>query len=349
MVRNTAGNIDLIDQLITLITDEEPVQVAIKTTIIRVSEEKLKELGFDWAITPTALGSSGFLSGGTTGSGTALGEFGGPTIANISPITSGIRSGDGATQNNAIDALLSASSTGTAFTGTSRAPGILSLSYIGTAGQVQVMMRGLNQNTGADVMVNPSTITRSGERSRVEVIREFIYPTEYEPPELPNTVDVLGGAAVTPAHPTAFATRNVGVTLEVEPTVGPNKNYIELSLRPELIEFEGFINFGSPIGGLAADGVTFGDITDNSILQPVFEAIRIPNSTVTIQDGHSIVIGGLITSQRTKVEDKVPILGDIPYAGRLFRSDADNTFREAIIISVTAELVDPTGKPWRNR
>ena len=82
---------------------------------------------------------------------------------------------------------------------------------------------------------------------------------------------------------------------------------------------------------------------------PVFEAIRIPNSSVTIQDGHSIVIGGLITSRKTKTEDKVPILGDIPYAGRLFRSDADNTFREAIIISVTAELVDPTGKPWRNR
>ena len=56
-----------------------------------------------------------------------------------------------------------------------------------------------------------------------------------------------------------------------------------------------------------------------------------------------------MTSRKTKVEDKTPILGDIPYAGRLFRTEAEETFNEAIIISVTAELIDPTGKPWRDR
>lgn len=82
---------------------------------------------------------------------------------------------------------------------------------------------------------------------------------------------------------------------------------------------------------------------------PVFRTIRMPDAALTIQDGSTVVLGGLITSKKTKVEDKVPILGDIPFAGRLFRSDASQTIREAIIITVNAELVDPTGQAWRKR
>lgn len=383
IVRNTADNLDLVAQLVELAANEEPVQVAIKTTIIRVSEKKLKELGFDWAITPWAFGKGGVLGGGTTGNGSVLGAIPQPPFTSINgnPLTSGNRSGDGAIQADSIDTFLNASSTGIASSQSKRAPGILTLSYVGSGVQVQMMMRGLNQSTGADVMVNPSTISRSGERSKIEVIREFIYPTEYEPPELPNSVggevftDLVTGeqasasppTPVTPAHPTAFETKNVGVTLEVEPTVGPDKHYIELSLRPELVEFQGFVNYGSPIngvssGGLAIDlgnlgtggaftttGGSFGRVTDNRILMPVFKVIRLPNSSLTIQDGATVVLGGLMTSRKTKVEDKTPVLGDIPYLGRLFRSDADQTFTEAIIITVTAELVDPTGKQWRKR
>jgi len=82
---------------------------------------------------------------------------------------------------------------------------------------------------------------------------------------------------------------------------------------------------------------------------PIFKTIRMPNAALTIQDGATVVLGGLITSKKIKVEDKTPILGDIPFAGRLFRSEASQTIREAIIITVNAELVDPTGQPWRNR
>ena len=60
---------------------------------------------------------------------------------------------------------------------------------------------------------------------------------------------------VTPATPTGFETRDTGITLEVEPVVGPNKKFIELSLRPELVEFEGFVNYGSPIATLPTGGL----------------------------------------------------------------------------------------------
>ena len=383
-VRNTATNIDLVDQLVSLSADTEPVLVKVQTTIMRVAESKIKELGFDWAISPISLSGSTLLSGGTLGNGLGIGldTTGGiGSTETVDPVTSGNRSGSTTNNGNNIDALINARNTGQVTSSTARAPGILALTYVGSGVQVQMLMRGLNQQTGSDVLVNPSVIMRSGERSKIDIIREFTYPTEYEPPELPNTTTTTTfidfttgetavsspGTVVTPATPTAFETRNVGVSLEVEPTVGPNKNYIELSLSPEFVEFDGFINYGSPINGASATNVavnfallgtgnaftttggTFGEVTENAILMPVFSTIRIPNSSLTIQDGHTIVLGGVTTTSKRKVEDKIPLLGDIPYLGRLFRTEAEDTFREAVIISVSVELIDPSGKPWRDR
>jgi general secretion pathway protein D len=357
MVRNSPQNIDLVDQLVSIVTSEEPVMVIIRTAIIRVSEEKVKELGFDWAITPLDLSGGLILGGGSVGNGGPLTALGG------NPITSGNRSGNSAIVPDAITSFIN-DTAGIASDSTQRAPGILSVSAITNGMVINMMMRGLDQSKAADIMVKPSTITRSGERSKIEIIHEFIYPTEYEPPELPQSIgttgtgssDEAGGSVqifpVTPATPTGFETRDTGITLEVEPVVGPNKKYIELSLRPELVEFEGFVNFGSPIATLTAGGLGSTEsieITKNNILMPIFKVIRMPNAALTIQDGATVVLGGLITSKKIKVEDKTPILGDIPFAGRLFRSEASQTIREAIIITVNAELVDPTGQPWRNR
>ena len=358
IIRNTQQNIDLVEQLVSLITQEEPVMVIIRTAIIRVSEDKVKELGFDWAITPLDLGSNLILGGGSVGSGIPLIELGG------NPVTSGNRSGNNAIVPDAIDAVIN-STNGVNADSSLRAPGILKVSAITNGMVIEMMMRGLNQSKAADILVKPSTITRSGTVSKIEVIREFIYPTEYEPPELPQSIgggigggnDEGGGSVeifpVTPATPTGFEVRNTGVTLEVEPVVGPEKKYINLSIRPELVEFDGFVNYGSAIKTLGADSLgnpVSLTITENKILQPVFKTIRLGDSTaLTIQDGATVVLGGLITSKRTKVEDKTPILGDIPFAGRLFRSEASQTFREAIIVTVNAELVDPTGQPWRER
>jgi general secretion pathway protein D len=49
------------------------------------------------------------------------------------------------------------------------------------------------------------------------------------------------------------------------------------------------------------------------------------------------------------VEDKVPILGDIPILGRLFQSEAENRIKSNLIIFVTAEIIDPTGRRVREQ
>ena len=81
---------------------------------------------------------------------------------------------------------------------------------------------------------------------------------------------------------------------------------------------------------------------------PVFSTIT-SSSNLTIADGSTVVMGGLMTNRRIKVEDKVPIFGDLPLVGRFFQSTADTNIRAALVITVTVKLVDPSGHPFRNR
>ena len=222
-----------------------------------------------------------------------------------------------------------------------------------------MIMRGLSQKKGADIMTAPSVVARPGQNATIEIIREFIYPTEYEPPELPNQVGGgFGGTTgvglgssggsfpVTPATPTSFDTKKTGVTLEVEPQVGANDNVIDLRFSPTIVEFEGFINYGSPITSPASDAL--GNpvqivITETRIEMPVFSVRRVTTG-LTIYDGYTVAVGGLMAEDVQSVEDKVPILGDLPFVGRLFQSKAENHIKSNLIIFVTAEIIDATGR-----
>lgn len=101
---------------------------------------------------------------------------------------------------------------------------------------------------------------------------------------------------VTPTTPTAFETRNTGVTLEVEPVIGPDGYTIDLTLQPQVVEFEGFVNYGSPIQttSVTALGISQTTIlTPNVINQPIF-SVRKVTTSVTVFDGATVVLGGLM-------------------------------------------------------
>ncbi|WP_346188411.1 Amuc_1098 family type IV pilus outer membrane protein [Rubritalea halochordaticola] len=374
-VRNTATNIDLVEALVQSLREQKPKQIKMLTKFVEISQENTDELGFDWVVSPFGLDANTlFLGGGTIGNGSPrtstnfnspVKGFGIPGIPaaenqNVSNIaTGGLRSGDYAINRDSIDAFLN--NPNRTSQNNSVAPGILSLTGLFSDGQVQMIMRGLSQKKGADVMTAPSIVSRSGEKATIEIIREFIYPTEYEPPELPNQVGVGGGLGqdgglqgggifpVTPATPTAFETRNTGVTLEVEPTLGEDGYTIDLRFAPEIVEFEGFINYGSPIQTTAQDAlgnpVTI-TITENRIEMPVFSTRRV-NTGLTIYDGHTVAVGGLMREDVQNVEDKVPVLGDLPLVGRLFQSKSENHIKSNLIIFVTAQIIDATGQPIR--
>ncbi|MBJ7424073.1 MAG: type II and III secretion system protein, partial [Akkermansiaceae bacterium] len=139
------------------------------------------------------------------------------------------------------------------------------------------------------------------------------------------------------------------VTLEIEPTIGENDFVIDLRFVPEIVEFEGFINYGSPIQTSGTDALGNSIVTvltENRIEMPIFSARRV-NTALTIYDGYTVAVGGLMREDVQIINDKVPILGDIPIIGRLFQTNGENRIKSNLIIFITAQIIDATGRPLR--
>jgi len=338
IVRNTQENLDLVDALVENSTGTVPSQVEIESKFIEISQQNLKELGVDWLLGQFALpGGSGVYAGGGTpnASGTAATSAypfilpGSETAVGANTVTSGNRTGEAAITGNALDALLFGTPVGPA-------SGVLALAGVFTNPQFQVVLRAVNQKKGIDVLSAPKVTTKSGTQATIEITREFRYPEVYSPPQIPQSTG-SGTQPITPATPESFKMTPTGVRLVVEPTVGADNYTIDLRLLPEVTEFEGFINYGSPI---LNRGVV---VTENKIEYPVFNQRKVETS-VSIYDGQTVALGGLIREDVQKVSDKTPILGDIPYAGVLFRSQSDQHIKRNLIIFVTATLMDPAGQ-----
>jgi len=391
IVRNTQANLDLIDSLVEIDNQNVPSQVQIQARFVEITQDNLKELGFDWllgqfkmpfgsgvyggggtsAFGQNLTGTSNTVNGQTTVSSNSAYPFQEPgsngvpigaTSPTAGPITAGNRTGSTAITANALDGLLFGSPAG-------YAPGVLALAGVFTNPQFQVVLRALDQQKGIDLMSAPKVTTKSGQRATISLVREFKYPTQFDPPQIPQTVSTGGSTPITPTTPSAFDMRPLGVELEVEPTVGADGYTIDLNLSPRVTEFDGFINYGSPIyttarqvsndgiqsvsngfGNFIAAGLTvFGKqstvlVSENTINQPVF-SVRQVTTQVTLYDGQTVVLGGLMSENVQKVEDKTPIIGDIPLVGRLFRTSADQHVKRNLIMFVTANLVDPAGQP----
>jgi general secretion pathway protein D len=359
IVKNTQANLELIDALVDTSVATRPMQVEIEAKFLEVTQNNLNELGFDWLVGQFGLagGSGVYGSGGTIGLNRSINNNGYPTIdpgtdlpvgansGTSGPITAGNRGGTAGISLNSLDAILLGSPVGPA-------PGVLSVAGIFTNPQFQVVLRALSQKKGIDLVSAPKVTTKSGSSAKIEIVREFRYPSQFDPPQLSTAA---GGtySPVVPNSPSAWETKNTGIILEVEPTVGPDSYTIELRLAPRVTEFDGFINYGNPINATVAQAslalgglgpsTTF-EATPNIINQPVF-SVREVTTQVSVYDGQTVVMGGLMREDVQKVQDKVPILGDIPLAGRLFRSNIDQRIKRNLLMFVTAGLLDPAGQP----
>ncbi|MFM8718604.1 MAG: hypothetical protein ACKOFH_03570, partial [Chthoniobacterales bacterium] len=150
VVKNTAGNLDLIESLVEAAKAEQPTQVEIEAKFVEVSQNNLKELGFDWTLGPFAIGGSGVYGGG----GNAIDAtralpfvYPGTTVpVGETAVTSGLRSGSGTRSYSALSAnslrSLLTESLGIAAANTA-APGVLSLAGVFTNPQFQVVIRAL--------------------------------------------------------------------------------------------------------------------------------------------------------------------------------------------------------------
>lgn len=127
---------------------------------------------------------------------------------------------------------------------------------------------------------------------------------------------------------------NVGVTLTVKPTIGEDE-YIVLTVKPEVS------TQGTP---LELQGVATSSET-------AYVRTRVPvvttqefETVVTVKDGHTLVLGGLIQDSEAKAMQKIPFLGDLPFIGAGFRSKTNTFSKSELVVFLTPKIISPDSR-----
>lgn len=378
-VRNTAYNHTEIEELISMPLETDRA-VVLNIIAMEVAEDDLNELGFEWLFNFN-VGPKALFAGGVKEY--VMSELVGlPTISTEVSLperglsaTEGLRSGRMVLATDNIENLISTGRAGL-FSANSahrqKAPGIFAFRGVWDSGDVTMIMRGASQKKGTDVLSNPRIIFTPGREEQVVFgnVNEMFYPDTYAEPQIESlnfTLPSKSGSSnknrlsgyatmATPAHPEAFirfgmvdeTVGGIGTVVQVhEADVAPDGQHVTLALTVTMNEFEGFVNWGSPITSAlitedAKEAVSM-TLTENMVLKPVFKR-RMENTKLTVGSGAVVVMGGLKESRSVRYEDKLPIMGDLPMVGRLFRSEGEEKIRKAFLMFVKVDIVDPTGR-----
>jgi general secretion pathway protein D len=225
-------------------------------------------------------------------------------------------------------------------------PGSALAAVTGILGEfnVNAVVRALAQKSGTELLSSPKLTVLSGSQASITVAQELRYPQAYgQVQSQVGTGNTNGGGSagvtITAGTPQDFATRDIGVELKVTPTVEEDGHSISLELNPRVTEFEGFVEYGGSSVAISS-GTTV--TVPSGFYQPIF-AVRDIATRVTIWDGATLVMGGLAREDVKTTNDKVPVLGNVPVLGRLFRSNGTSAQKRNLLIFVTASLVNPGG------
>jgi general secretion pathway protein D len=226
--------------------------------------------------------------------------------------------------------------------------------------EATLLVNALKRKQGTDLLSAPRVTVMDGQPASITIAQEFIYPTDWQLQQQGGGGGAGGGQGggiqfPQPALP-QFDTvapddeqpgfREVGVVLDVTPRI-EKYNSIALELNPKVTEFDGFIEYGGSQIASVASFSGMGIVTSPSgILMPIF-SVRKVNTTVTIFDGATVIIGGLTREEVKTVNDKIPVLGNIPLIGRLFQSQAESYQKRNLLIFVSASIVSRGGSPVR--
>ena len=376
-VRNTSHNLQEIEELLN-VPMEEARQIVLNVIAMEVSETDLEQLGFDWMFNVNIGGEQQMTGGQELASSlTGLPFFSGNTSAqgaqDATLATGGLRSGTrvfsagGAALENLISSGAVASFNGVE---SDYAPGIFGIRGVWNSVDVTVMMRGLAQRKGVDILQNPRIVFSPGAEEQVVFanVNELFFPETWEAPQISsmggggwndddddNRQTASGSIVAIGAQPSDFVRfgmtedtiGGIGTILQIHSAeISENGRFITLALTSTTNEFEGFINWGSPINGSLWSGnssIQYFQLNPNYILQPMIKRY-VENTKLTVVPGTVIVMGGLKEASVVRFEDKVPVLGDLPLVGRLFRSSGEQKKRKALIYFAKVDVVDPTGR-----
>ena len=357
IVYQSRKNLDRVKNIIRRYSDIK--QVHIEAKFMEVEQKILNELGVNWSLTPTINQANALLPNPL------------PAPFNQIDPTATVRAGTNLRSINSVFATNNSSVRSLNVTGIPAIPqpapnfpgginlGNTNQSYSANVGIIGaetlgLAIRAIEENAGSDLMSSPSLTVLDGKTAVIKVAQLLRYPQAYG--DTQSNVGTSGGGgngnggvttgaavAITAGTPQDFTIQEVGVTLEVTPTVAADDS-IALNLKPKVTEFEGFVEYGGTSVAISG-GVTVS--VPSGFFQPIFSTREV-TTEVTVFDGATVVIGGLTREEVKTIDDKVPVLGSIPLIGAAFRSSGKSIQKKSLMVFVTANLVSPGGATLRS-
>ncbi|MCK6502852.1 type II secretion system secretin GspD [Myxococcota bacterium] len=171
-----------------------------------------------------------------------------------------------------------------------------------------IALNALASNSAVNIVATPEILTMDNEEAKIVVGRNVPFPVSSGRDNNNNPI-------------ISYQREDVATTLKVTPQINES-NFVTLELFQEVTEVE------EDDSGL--DVTTAGFITSK----------RSAETVVVVQDNQTVVIGGLIGSTDTQVETKIPILGDLPLIGNLFRGKRDVSRKTNLLIFLTPHIIE---------
>jgi len=327
-----------LDEMIARL-DTQTKQVLIEARILETSKNPSSTKGIDWSGTLAnqnvtfgngqTFGTTTASSGTTTASTTANGSMpvGSATAPYVAPNTvtttttypappgSGLPNttvitgtGAGTTAGTTAGSVLQ-TATGNGGLGLNTAKGFFPATAFLNADGVKAALSFLNSDLDATVLSTPRAVTLDNEESILSV---------FSAQPIFNTT---AGTQGSPGGSQVLYT-NVGTILKVTPRISAN-NTVALKVIPEV----------SDVAGVATKVV--GGVENQA---DIFDVRRI-EARVVVPSGNTLVMGGLMSDNRSTSMTKVPGFGDIPLVGGLFRHEAKNQAKKNLIIFITPTIV----------
>ncbi|MCX7847960.1 MAG: tetratricopeptide repeat protein [bacterium] len=223
--------------------------------------------------------------------------------------------------------------------------------------EVGIVLQAIDNKTNADILSAPAVTSVSGQnRVTIRQINQIIYPedyTVYKPAKVyavgqvgegPTAMRFVSLADVLQGYATVqgYKTEEVGIELIVSPTISEDGRTVDMEITTKVSQELEPRNVICYVGDRTFD-------LDPIILKvPRFKHSEV-TTQVVVNDGETIVLGGMITEQLREYHDKVPLLGDLPLVGRFFRADGSYQEKRNLLIFVTTRVITASGESYREK
>ena len=181
------------------------------------------------------------------------------------------------------------------------------------------MINYLVKNGKARVVVNPRIVVTNGVESKIDVTQDYLASVEID------SSTSTGGTVVTRDY---NISNDQGVQVSITPFISPD-GYVTLNIKPQYSTEIGTVNGMESINGRNIE------YTAATLLS--HRNLDLKN--IRIKDGETLVIAGMIQENETKTVSKVPVLGDVPVIGGMFRNTVSQKVKTEMMILLTPKII----------